>query len=135
MRLKAIKALLVGLFAWTLLWPVLNRPERGTVLYAQTLPSVVKAQWTPNPASENVTQYQVTLDGGAPLTLLATACTATLCTQTVTVAAYGAHTASVVAQNVWLSSDPTATGTSPAATVNFVLSPAPGQPSGSGVKK
>ena len=57
-------------------------------IYAQSLPATVHANWTPNAATENVTQYQVTLDTGPAVVALPTVCTATTCITTLTVPSF-----------------------------------------------
>lgn len=91
---------------------------------AQT-PATVHTAWTPNPAAEAVTQYQVTLDAGAPIVTLPAACSPTLCTQLVTVAAFGLHTLSVTACNVKIVGDPTSLECSAPSTVSFTLGVVP----------
>ena len=99
----------------------------GLVLYAQTLPRPATVTWNPNAAADNVVDYQVTLDAGAPLTVLATACTATTCTQAISLPTLGAHTVSVLARNLALSTDPTSLQASAPTTVTFTLSGVPGR--------
>ena len=65
----------------------------------------VKAQWNPNTPSEAVTQYTLIVDGGAPITVLPSACTLTVCEQAITLT-FASHTFSLTATNEW--------GTSPA---------------------
>lgn len=68
-------------------------------LEAQSLPVTKTVAWDANPASDNVTNYVVRLDGviiGSP--------TATSMPFTVTTA--GAHTLSVTAVNLWAESAP-----------------------------
>ena len=103
------------------------------VLYAQALPVVLVASWNPNPASDTVLDYQVTLDGGAPVTVPASACTLTLCSTPISVGAFGAHTAVLVARNLGLSTDPADVQSSAPVSLAFVLSAAPGAVSGGGI--
>jgi len=103
------------------------------VLYAQSLPATLTASWAPNPASDNVLDYQVTLDGGASVTVLASACTATRCSTAISVGGFGAHTAVLVARNRGLSTDPADVQSGPAVSLAFVLSAAPGAVSGGGI--
>lgn len=77
-------------------------PRLIATLYAQSVPSVKHATWTPNAASENVADYQVFVDGVATTAPL-TGCTATLCTAPITLAAWGQHTVYVVARNLDMS--------------------------------
>ena len=68
-------------------------------IYAQTLPVTRTAVWTPNAASDAVTNYTVRLDGttvGSP----------TAATQSVTFTTLGAHTVTVTATNIWGTSGP-----------------------------
>lgn len=74
-------------------------------LYAQSFPLSVKVQWDPNPTSDNVTNYIVVFNGGAPVTIASSACTATLCeVPGFVVPAAGSYTAQVTAVNYWGSS-------------------------------
>lgn len=73
----------------------------------------VRVQWDPNPVSDGITQYSLTVDGGAPLIVLPSVCTASLCEQALTVAP-GSHTFIVSATNQW--------GTTPT-TVTAVIAP------------
>lgn len=99
----------------------------GTILYAQSLPATFHANWDKNPAVNNVVSYKVILDGGVPLTLLATACQAT-CLQTITLNAFGAHVISLVAQNLLNTNDPTSFQDSTPVTVNWFLQQKPATP-------
>ena len=99
----------------------------ATSAQAQT-PATVHASWTPNPATDNVTQYSLTLDAGTPVVILASACSATLCPAAalaVTVPTFGSHTVSLVAQNLKLTTDPTSIQSGPATTITFTLAAAP----------
>lgn len=83
----------------------------ASVLSAQTFPLTVKAYWTPNPASDNVTSYSMTLDGGAPVSVAGIAINDANCLvatnpggcilQTASVATAGQHTVCVSAVNAW----------------------------------
>ncbi len=96
-------------------------PGRVT-LYAQSLPAVIHAQWDPPAAADNVTNYTMTLDGGAPVTVPNVIDQSCTCIRTpLTVPAFGAHTVAVVANNVLISTDPTSTQTSTPTTVAFTL--------------
>jgi hypothetical protein len=108
--------------------------HRGPVVYAQTLPVTVHPQWSPNPVGENVVQYVVTLDGANPVTVLASACSPTLCTAAVVVNAFGAHVSNLVAQNLEIDSDPTTLQSSPPAILNWRLNQAPTKSNGLTVK-
>lgn len=76
-------------------WP----RKRVTTIYAQSLPITKTVVWDPNPATDQVTLYTVTLDG-------TTIGTPTTPSQQFTVTTAGAHTLTVSATNLW--------GTSPA---------------------
>ena len=97
----------------------------SVTLFAQSLPSVKHAVWAPNAAAQNVTQYTLTLDNGAPVVVPVSACTATLCTANLSIPTFGNHVAAVTAQNLALSTDPTSLQSSPAATIAFSLNQAP----------
>ena len=99
------------------------------VLDAQTLPYTAHAQWDPPPAADNVTNYQVTLDGGAPMNVAPIVNTTCACIQTpITLATAGTHTVSVVAQNQALSTDPATIQSSAPTSVTFQLNLAAGKP-------
>ena len=87
--------------------PMLSCNSGGVVLYAQSLPASLHGQWNPNPPAENVVDYQLRLDGGAPVTIPLSVCTATLCRTAFTVPTWGAHTVTYSARNLKLASDPT----------------------------
>lgn len=96
-------------------------PGRVT-LYAQSLPAVIHAQWDPPAAADNVTNYTMTLDGGAPVTVPNVIDQSCTCIRTpLTVPAFGAHTVAVVANNVLISTDPTSTQSSAPTSVAFTL--------------
>ena len=62
--------------------------------------STATASWNPNPATDNVVQYRMVVDNNAPITILPTACSATICTFGLTgVTAGVAHTVSLTAWN------------------------------------
>lgn len=97
--------LVLPLFALTL---AVGMPNcGGLVLTAQSLPATLHAQWNPNPVSDAVTDYQLRLDGTAPVTIPLSVCTATLCRTAFTVPTYGAHSVTLSARNLKLSADPT----------------------------
>jgi hypothetical protein len=92
------------------------------VLYAQSLPAVVHAQWDPPAPGENVTGYTMTLDGGAPIAVANVTDPTCSCVRTpLTVPAFGAHTLTVVANNLLVSGDPTSTQSGAPASVGFTL--------------
>jgi hypothetical protein len=105
-----------------------------SLLYAQT-PATLKATWQPNPGSENVTAYKVTVDSLSPVTVPMSACTATECVQTFQVTAAGTHTVNVVAVNLALSSDPASTQDSAPLVVTFTLNSPASAPKGGKVTK
>jgi len=95
------------------------------VLYAQSLPAVVHAQWDPPAAAENVTGYTMTLDGGTPIAVANTVDPSCTCIRApLTVPAFGAHTLTVVANNLLISGDPTSTQSGSPASVGFTLAKA-----------
>ena len=96
----------------------------SSTAYAQ-VPATVHAVWNPNPAADLVTQYQITVDAGTPIVVPLTACTATTCTQQLTIPAFGSHTVVLVAQNLKLSTDPTSIQSGPPASVTFSLGAVP----------
>ena len=101
-------------------------PPGVTIIHAQTLPALIKAQWLPNAASEFVVQYQVRLDGGTAQIINAAACTPTLCTSNnISVPTYGAHSVTEVACNLILNTDPSSLRCGPATTAPFILAPPP----------
>jgi hypothetical protein len=123
--------LIVGAVVALTACAIFTRPGGGgVVLYAQTLPAGLHAIWDRNPAADNVTDYQFTLDGGSPITVPLSVCTATTCTFAFTVPAFGNHAATVAARNLKLSSDPTSFQTGPASQGTFTLNQNPGKPGG-----
>lgn len=95
-------------------------------IYAQTLPRTVTVSWDANPPTENVTSYDVTLDGGTPIPVTASSAPSS----PVVVNAYGHHVINVVAKNVTIvCDDPTQCNTvqitsSAPATLGFTMSAA-----------
>ena len=105
---------------------IFNGPAR-VELYAQAVPATLKARWDPNPATDNVTEYRITLNGGAPIVVAPTLNAACSCIQQeITIPAFGAYTVAVVAVNQSLSTDPTSAQVSDATNLSFTLSPPPG---------
>ncbi len=95
------------------------------VLYAQSLPATVHAQWDPPAAAENVTGYTMTLDGGTPIPVGITIDPTCSCIRApLTVPAFGSHTLTVVANNLLISGDPGSTQSGSPAAVGFVLAKA-----------
>lgn len=119
MKRLLIALVLAGLAACA---STLIRPA-GLILYAQSLPAAKHAQWTPNPANQNVTNYVVTVNGTTQN--FPPASCAAICSAPISLAAFGNQTVTVAAQNLALSTDPTSTQTGPATTVSFTLSQAP----------
>lgn len=106
------------------------------VLYAQSLPSVRTAEWFPNAAADNVVVYKLSLDAGAPIRVLPSACTGTpvRCTSQFSVSAYGDHVLSIRATNLAISTVPTSEQDGPPLNLPFKLSDQPGQVSGGTVR-
>mgnify|MGYP003394913302 CR=1 FL=1 len=126
-RLNALtgKRIKVKKFVWLVVACLLSGSCRGVTLYAQTLPTTLGANWNPNPASEAVIKYTLTVDGGTPIIILPSSCTPTVCTTRFPLTTWGSHTVSLVAVNLRLSSDPSTEQTSPASSMSFVLAQAP----------
>lgn len=103
-------------------------------LYAQTLPSVRTVSWVPNPATDNVVSYAVTLDSGTPVIVQATSCTLAQCSGLVSVPSFGAHSVVVTASNLDLSGGAGVIGTpqnsTPSVAKAFNLNPKPGTVAG-----
>jgi hypothetical protein len=127
------RLVLVSLFV-ALTVSVTAAKTRRTVIKEQSVPATVHVSWAPNAASDNVTAYLVTLDGGTAISVSPSVCTTT-CVTPITVSAFGNHAVTVVAQNQEISTDPTSVQNSAATTVNFALSPAPGAPTAAKVGK
>lgn len=103
---------------------IFNGPARVT-LYAQSLPATVHAVWDPPAAAENVTGYTLTVDGGAPVNVANVTDPACSCIKApITVGAFGAHSVSVVANNLLISGDPSSVQTSAPAVAAFTLAKA-----------
>jgi len=101
------------------------------VLYAQSVPFVAHATFTPSVIDANHTaasQFKLTLDGVVlPIALAATACSGipTVCLVPVSIPTFGNHTLLMVAENFTLSTDPTAPQDSPVVSVAFSLNQQP----------
>ena len=79
-----------------------------TTLAAQTLPLQVTASWDPNPATDAVTGYVLTLDAEPPIAVAPVTDPACTCVHApLTIGTAGAHTIRVVAQNEWGDAAPT----------------------------
>lgn len=115
------------------------KPTAGVVkLVAAALPYSATFNWNANPATENVTSYQVKLDGSTT-TVLPSACTGTpsICTTQLLLTSRGAHVASVAGVNLTLSGDPGVTGVPQVglpSTLNMVLNIDPTAPTGATAK-
>lgn len=70
-------------------------------IYAQNLPKTVTVSWDASPITENVTSYDVTLDGGTPVAVIATVAPSS----PVVLNTYGHHIISVVAKNATIVCD------------------------------
>ena len=106
-------------------------PPGARIIYAQTLPVLLKAQWLPNAATDFVVQYQVKADGGTAQIVNAASCTTTLCTSnTLTFPNYGPHTVTETACNLMISTEPTSLRCGPVTTLPFILAPLPGASAG-----
>jgi hypothetical protein len=117
--------------------PINGVPHIGVVLYAQSVPATVTASWNPNPATENVTSYILTLDTGSSVTVSAASCSATACSSPLSVAAFGNHTYTVAAVNTNLSGGAGVTGspqTGASTSLAFTLNPRPSAPAGASAK-
>lgn len=106
----------------------------GIQLFAQTLPVTDHATWTPNAASDNVTNYIVTVDT-VPQNFAASACSPTLCSAPISIPAFGPHQVTIAAQNLAISDDPTSLQTGPAVSVAFTQSKTPSATTGTTVTK
>ncbi len=93
--------------------------------YAQ-FPATITVMWDANPAAENVTSYTLKLDGNAGVAVdPGTRCSATLCTQQMTVTSIGQHTLTLTASNMWDVSAPavlTFTASTPGKSQNLKFS-------------
>jgi len=109
-------------------------PMTGIVLFAQSLPVTDHVVWTPNVASDNVTNYVVTVDT-VPQNFAPASCTVAQCSCPITIATFGSHTVTVAAQNQPISTDPTSTQTSAPASVTFTQNTTPAVTTGATVTK
>jgi hypothetical protein len=106
------------------------------IVYAQSVPAVVHAQWAPNPASDNVTSYVVVVDSDAPITVAPTVDATCACVQApITLNAFGNHTVTFKAVNQMLSTDPASAQTSAPTVVSFALNKPASTVTGAAVKK
>lgn len=112
---------------FVLLFPLLSVGcGPGFVAYAQSLPATIHAQWTPNPASDNVTKYVLTLDGTPIDEPTALDATCSCVRVPLVVPSFGAHTATIRACSLLVSTDPTSSTCGPVSVaVAFTLNPAP----------
>lgn len=95
--------------------------QPSLVLEAQSLPTTLHAVWTPNPASDGVTRYSLTVDTGTAQNVPLTACDASRCTAPFSLASAGDHVVSIRAYNLKLTSDPSSEQASPASAVSFTV--------------
>jgi len=90
-------------------------------LEAQTLPYNLKAGWDNNPATDNVLNYSVYVDGQKAVTVdNATACTPAGCSTIVPIQTAGQHTIAILATNQY-GDGPIAGCTSCAFTINLTV--------------
>lgn len=111
-------------------------PTFGAVLFAQSLPATKTASWNVNASSDNVTAYTFTLDGGTPVVIPASSCTAT-CSTPMLLSTFGAHSYTVFASNASLSGGTGVTGTpqnGPSSALAFNLNQQPGSIGGESAK-
>lgn len=98
----------------------------STVLYAQSLPTTLTAQWDANPAADNIIAYTLVVDGGTAVRVPPAVNTSCNCVQqTFPVTNYGPHTVTVRAINLLIASEPTSEQVSPPLDVPFTLNAAP----------
>lgn len=95
-------------------------------LFAQSFPTTVHAQFTPSPASENVTGYRIVLNGAAPFIAPPSVCSATVCSVVLNIPSAGNYSVAVNAQNLQLSTTPASTQNGPVTTTTFSINLAPG---------
>lgn len=69
-------------------------------------PLNVTVEWEPNPITDNVIRYDVTIDAANPIAVLPSACSATACQLPFSIANEGPHTVNVRAVNDWGASTP-----------------------------
>lgn len=104
--------------------PIIN----GTVLYAQSLPASLHAQWDIPPANNNIISYKVSLDGGTatviPVANVTLDNTCNCVKVPITVPSLGNHTLSVISTYQFISTDPNSVQDSAPATVSFTLAAA-----------
>jgi hypothetical protein len=131
MRKKLIVAL--ALIALASCIKINTVPTTYAVLYAQSFPTTVHCVVNPNPVADGVVSYKFQLNTGTPIVLPATACTATACSQVLTIPAPGSYSCNVFAENLKLSTDPTSLQDSAAAVANFLINNSPGKPTGTNV--
>lgn len=81
----------------------------------------VNALWDPNPASDNVIKYRVTVDALAPVDVPPTLNTACACIRYSFGVAVGSHTVKVTAVNLAFSPDPTSEQEGAPLTATFTL--------------
>lgn len=110
-------------------------------LYAQSAPTTLTLAWNPNPVTDAVTSYEVTIDNGAPIVVPPTINAQGLVTVIVPVATFGHHIISLIAKSVSIGcDDPTQCSTgivqsSAPTTLGFTLASAPITPRGPKLSK
>jgi hypothetical protein len=107
-----------------LLFVVLPLAACTVTVNAQTLPASAHVNWPPNPAGDQVTAYNLTLDANTPIVVPPTLDASCSCIrQQITITTAGSHTITLTATNIW--------GTSLPATLTFnvVVASRPQQPS------
>jgi hypothetical protein len=102
----------------------------SVTLYAQTVPATVHASYDFKGVAIS---YKIALDGGTPIVVPASACTASPCLTAVTVPTFGNHVMSEIVTFQLVSSDPTSITDSPPLTFNWSLNQ--GTPTGLAVTK
>lgn len=137
MKAFTLRSVLLGSLAIIAGCVLAIHSNHSSIVYAQSVPTTVRAQWQPNDTADKVISYTVTLDGGAPVTVQPVTDATCACVQTtLSIPAFGAHTFTVVANNLLLTTDPASGQQSSAATVvAFSLNKSPAVVTGAGVKK
>ncbi len=87
--------------------------------WAQTV--VLRVQWDPNAAAEEVTEYRLYVDSLPMVVVPATLNPACSCIESAQPFATGGHTIKVTAVNLAISTDPTSKQEGPPLTVTFTL--------------
>lgn len=100
---------------------VLSMMLVASAIWCQTLSITLHAQWSPNPAADNVIQYKVVVDGGTPVIVPASTCGPTLCSVAFTVTSFAGHNVTLNAQNLLISTSPASLQDSPTVALPFTL--------------